>query len=200
MDAPDEVFYMNVESESKDNGLPKDDPVMEHIADYIIQTLIREDVNAFNESKLMSDLLVMRLPEVAAPLMYKTVKEAVDRVKKEKTINLIKEIGGITTQRRLHFRSKDQYNSFIMLFFQAIEDHPELLESIGSEEDFEKLMIYCIHEFRETLEKFAVDIAGERTALEHKHKLYIHRRNGPAVDEVPTYADFVAERIGYIAK
>jgi hypothetical protein len=191
---------MNVESESKDNRSPENNPVMEHIADYIIQTLIKEDVNAFTEAKLLSDLLVQRLPEVAIPLMYKTVCNAVERVKKEKTLNLVKEIGGITTQSRLHFRSKDQYNSFIMLYFQVIEEHPELLEPIDSEELFEKLMIYSIHEFREKLASFAVEIATERTALEHKHKLYIHRRNAPAVEEVPTYADYIVDRIDSIIK
>jgi hypothetical protein len=192
---------VNVESENKGYGSPNDNPVIEHIADYIIQTLIKEDVNAFNEAKLLSDLLVQRLPDVAVPLMYKTVLEVVDRMGKEKTLNLMKEIGGITTQRRLHFRSTDQYNSFIMLFFQAIEDHSELLEPIESEEDFEKLMIYCIHEFREKLDNFSSQIASEKIALEHKHKLYIHRRNAPAVEEdIPTYADLVAERIDDIVK
>ncbi len=188
---------MNVDSETNNNS-PKDNPIFDHIADYIIQTLIKEDVNAFAEAKLLHDLLTSRLPEVAMRLMHKVVAQASERAGKDKSIDLVKEIGGINTQKRMHFRSADQYNSFIWLFFQVVEEQPELLEPVDSEEMFEKLMIYCIHDFREQLEEFAVRIAKDRTDLEHKHKLYIHRRNAQA-EEVPTYADFIAERIDDLA-
>jgi len=186
---------VNVESESKNNNSQVSDPVFEHIADYIIQTLIKEDVNAFAEAKLLHELLVYKLPMVAVPLMHKTVSDASKKLKKE-DIDLMKEIGGITTQKRVHFRSQHQYNAFIAMFFQIVEEYPELLEPVDSEEMFEKLMIYCIHDFRQKLEAFATQIASERTALEHKHKLYVHRRKAEASEvEVPTYADFIAERL-----
>jgi hypothetical protein len=187
------VFNVTVESESNNNS-PKDNPIFDHIADFIIQTLIKEDVNAFAEAKLLHELLRSRLPEVAIRLMRTVVTDASEMIKKDKSIDLVKEIGGINTQKRMHFRSADQYNSFIWLFFQVVEGQPEFLEPVDSEEMFEKLMIYCIHEFREKLEEFAVKIAKDRTDLEHKHKLYVHRRNAQAA-EVQTYADFVAERI-----
>jgi hypothetical protein len=188
------VFNVNVESESNNNS-PKDNPIFDHIADFIIQTLIKEDVNAFAEAKLIHELLVIRLPEVAIKLMRNVVTDASEMIKKDKSIDLVKEIGGINTQKRMHFRSTDQYNSFIWLFFQMVEEQPEFLEPVDSEEMFEKLMIYCIHEFRVKLEEFAIQIAKDRTDLEHKHKLYVHRRNAQVTTEVPTYADFVAERI-----
>ncbi len=188
---------MNVESSSKGKKGPKDTVIYEHIADYIIQTLIKEDVNAFAEAKLLCELLVYKLPQVTHRLMQTVVGDASEELKTGSKINLMEEIGGITTQKRIHFRSTDQYNAFIMLFFQAIEEHPELLEPVESEDAFEKLMIHCIHDFRKKLEDFAVEVAKDRTALEHKHKLYIHRRNVES-PEVPTYADFIAERIDAI--
>lgn len=189
---------MNAGSETKDIPSKDSDPIFEHVADYIIQTLIKEDVNAFSEAKLLHELLTFKLHTVAGPLMYRTVSDGVALLKKDRSINLVKEIGGINTQKRLHFRSKDQYNAFIMLFFRAVEEHPELLEPVDDEETFERLMIYCIHEFREKLDGFAMQIARERTTLEHEYKVYIHRRNSDLV-EIPTYADFIAERIDSLA-
>ena len=185
---------MNVETSSKGNDSPKDIAIYEHIADYIIQTLIKEDVNAFMEATLLHELLVYKLPPVVHKLMYMTVSEASENLKKGKEINLMKEIGGITTQKRLHFRSQHQYSAFIALFFKTIEEYPMLLEPVDDEEMFEKFMIHCIHEFRQKLEDFAVEVAGEKAQLEYKNKLYIHRR-GADMEEVPTYADYIAERI-----
>jgi hypothetical protein len=190
---------VNAESSSKGNDTQKN-IIYEHIADYVIQTLIKEDVNAFAEAKLLHELLVYKLPPVAQELMYGIVSSEVESLKKGKDINLMKEIGGINLQKRMHFRSKDQYNSFIALFFDIIEQHPELLDQIDGEEKFERLMIYCIHEFRQKLEDFAVEMAKDRSELEHKHRLYIHRRNPTEVPEVPTYADFIAERIDSIVE
>ncbi len=188
---------MNADISNNDGN--KNAAVYEHIADYIIQVLIKEDVNAFAEAKLVHEILMYKLPPVANELMYRTVRVEAQKLKDGKDINLMKEIGGINMQKRLHFRSKDQYNSFISLFFDVVEQHPGLLEFVDDEEKFERFMIYCIHEFRQKLEDFATEIAQERQKLEHEHKLYIHRRNAD-VPEMPTYADFVAERIESLAE
>ncbi len=184
---------------SKSNGGPMDAAIYEHIADYIIQALIKEDVNAFSEAKLLSELLVYKLPSVVHELMYRTISAEAEKLKKEGDINLVKEIGGITTQKRMHFRSQDQYNSFVALFFDVVEKHPGLLEHIDDEEKFERFMIYCIHEFRQKLDDFAVEITQERSKLEREHKLYIHHKNMADAPEIPTYADYIAERIESLA-
>lgn len=173
--------------------------VYEHIADYVIQALIKEDVNAFAEAKLLSELLAYKLPAVVHGLMYRTVAAEAEKLKNGGDINLIREIGGITTQKRLHFRSQDQYNSFVALFFDVVEPYPGLLAHVDDEEKFERFMIYCIHEFRQKLEDFAVAIVQERTALEQKNRLYIHRRTSAEIPEIPMYADFIAERIDSLA-
>jgi hypothetical protein len=170
------------------------DTVLVHIADYIIQVLIKEDVNAFAECNLLHELLMHKLPSVAAPLMQKKVSEVSRQLGEGKNINLIKAAGGVTTAKRISFRSNAQYSAFVQLFFQVVEEHPELLEPIDGEEIFEQFMIYCIYKFKEELEKFAGEIAEEKTALEHKHKIYVHRR-GIEPEDVPTYADFIAERL-----
>jgi hypothetical protein len=185
---------MNAESSSKGNDSPKDNAIYEHIADYIIQTLIKEDVNAFIEASLLHELLVYKLPPVVHKLMYRAVSEASESLEKGKDINLLKEIGGINTQKRLHFRSQQQYSAFIAMFFKIVEEYPGLLEPVGNEDEFEKFMIHCIHEFRQKLEDFAVEIAGEKSQLEYKNRLYVHRR-GSSMEDVPTYADYIAERI-----
>ncbi len=189
-----EVREVNVETGSKGGEGPMDSAIYEHIADYIIQTLIKEDVNAFNEATLLHELLVYKLPPIMHRLMYETVSEASDGLKKGSRIDLMKEIGGITTQKRLHFRSQHQYSAFTALFFKTIEDHPMLLEPVDSEEAFEGFMIHCIHEFRQKLDDFAISIAKEKAELDYKYKLYIHRR-GAEMEDVPTYADYIAERI-----
>ena len=185
---------MNVETSDKGNDSPMDNAIYEHIADYIIQTLIKEDVNAFMEATLLHELLVYKLPPVVHKLMHATVSEASENLKKGKDINLIKEIGGITTQKRMHFRSQHQYGAFIALFFGIVEEYPALLEPVDDEEMFEIFMIHCIHEFRQKLEDFAVEVAGEKAQLEYKRRLYIQRKNAD-MSEVPTYADYIAERI-----
>ncbi len=185
---------MNVDTSSKGDDSPENNAIYEHIADYIIQTLIKEDVNAFMEATLLHELLVYKLPPVVHKLMYTTVSEASELLKKGEEINLLKEIGGITTQKRLHFRSQHQYGAFIALYIRTVEEHPMLLERIANEEMFEKFMIHCIHGFRQKLEGFAVEVAGEKAQLEYENKLYIHRK-GTDMSEVPTYADYIAERI-----
>lgn len=189
---------MNVDT-SKSNDSPKNTAIYEHIADYIIQTLIKEDVNAFAEAKLLHELLVYKLPAVVHELMYRTVSAESEKLKSGEDINLLKEIGGITTQKRMHFRSTDQYNSFVALFFDVLDQHPGLLEHVDDEEKFEKFMIYCIYEFRQKLEDFAIEIAAEHSKLEQENKLYIHRKNTEIV-EIPTYADFIAERLDSLAE
>jgi hypothetical protein len=179
-----------------DNG-PGMDPLFVQLADYIIQVLIKEDVNAFAESGLLHDLLMYKLPAVSAPLMLKKIGDVSKQLSEGKNINLIKAAGGVTTAKRISFRSDDQYKAFVALFFQAIEEHPELLMPIDSEETFEQFMIYCIYLFKEALEDFAESIAKEKCELEHKHKIYVHRR-GVEPEEVPTYADFIAERLDSI--
>lgn len=185
---------------SKSNGGPMNAAIYEHIADYIIQAFIKEDVNAFAEAKLLSELLVYKLPSVVHELMYRTVSSEAKKLKKEGDINLVKEIGGITTQKRMHFRSQDQYNSFVALFFDTVEKHPGMLEQVDDEEKFERFMIYCIHEFRQKLEDFACAIVKERSKLERENKLYIHHKNVTDVPEIPTYADYIAERIESLAE
>ncbi|HTX43857.1 MAG TPA: hypothetical protein VMC61_03950 [Methanocella sp.] len=185
---------MNVETGGKGDDSPKDNAIYEHIADYIIQTLIKEDVNAFVEATLLHELLVYKLPPVVHKLMFLTVSEASESLKNGQEINLIKEIGGITTQKRLHFRSQHQYGAFIALYFKIIEEYPEFLEPVDDEEMFERFMIHCIHEFRQRLENFAIEVAGEKAQLDYKNKLYIHRR-GTNPEDIPTYADYIAERI-----
>lgn len=177
---------------------PDENAVFEHIADYIIQTLIKEDVNAFAEATLIHELLVYKLTSVAQPLMCRTISETSDRLKTRKDVNLIKEYGGINQQKRISFRSTDQYNAFVMLFFNTVEEHPELLEPVDGEETFEKFMIHCIHDFRERLDGFAKDIAKDKTDNDYKNKLYIKRLNAD-LEEAPTYADYIAERIDSIA-
>ncbi len=176
----------------------KDKAVYGHIADYIIQTLIREDVNAFAEAKLLSELLAYKLPGVAERLMKAAVSGASEMLKRGEKFNLEKEIGGITSQKRLYFRSRDQYNAFVVLFFNVVEKYPEMLEHVDGEAEFERFMIYCINGFRQKLDDFATSIASERAELEYKNKLYIHRKN-VEVPEVPTYADYIAERIDGLA-
>jgi hypothetical protein len=174
--------------------------IYEHIADYIIQAFIKEDVNAFAEAKLLSELLVYKLPSVVHEMMYRTVSSEAKKLKKGDDINLVKEIGGITTQKRMHFRSQEQYNSFVALFFDTVEKHPGMLEQVDDEEKFERFMIYCIHEFRQKLDAFAGTIVKERSKLERENKLYIHHKNMTDVPEIPTYADYIAERIESLAE
>ena len=75
---------MNVETGGKGDDSPKDNAIYEHIADYIIQTLIKEDVNAFVEATLLHELLVYKLPPVVHKLMFLTVSEASESLKNGK--------------------------------------------------------------------------------------------------------------------
>jgi hypothetical protein len=190
---------MKADSSSNDKNNATNFAIYGHVADYIIQTLIKEDVNAFSEAKYIQELLVIKLPPITKKLMYVTASDIAARLKDGKSINLLKDIGGITTQKRMHFRSKDQYNAFIVLFFKTMEEHPELLASIDSEENFEKLMIECIHEFRQKLDDFAVAVAAKKCELDHKHRTYIHHRNAE-ITEVPTYSDFIAGNIDLLVE
>jgi hypothetical protein len=190
---------MKADTTSKDNNNTTNVAIYEHVADYFIQTLIKEDVNAFPEAKFLQEILVMKLPPVAQKLMYMTARDVTEMLKDGKSINLLRDIGGINTQKRMHFRSKDQYNAFIALFFNALEEHPELLASVDSEENFEKLMIECIHEFRQKLDDFAIAMAAKRSQLEQKHKAYIHHRNAE-IPDLPNYSDFVAGNIDLLVE
>lgn len=191
---------MKADTSAKGNDSPENIAIYEHLADYVIQTLIKEDVNAFIEATLLHQLLVYKLPAIAPKLMYRTIQAEVEGLKKGKDLNLMKEIGGINMQKRMHFRSEDQSNSFTMLFFDVVEQHPRLLEPVDGEEMFEKFMIYCIYVFRQKLEDFAIKMAKDHCELEHKHKLYIHRRGVTDIPEVPTYADYIADRIDDLVK
>lgn len=191
---------MAEENSSNESTPTKDSIILGHIAHYVLQALIKEDVNAFAESELLQELLTYKLSEVAYPLMYNTISEVAEEIEQKKSLDLIKRAGGITQAKRISFRTEDQYNSFVALFFKVAEDHPELVECCDSEESFEKFMIFCIYEFRGKLDNFVAEIAREKTDLEYKKNLYHSRRkNIEAVLEVPSYADYIAERIDSLA-
>jgi hypothetical protein len=174
----------------------KSDPVLDNIASFIIELFIKEDVNSFAEADLMHDLLVYKLDTVAAPVMENTVRKVGNELKSSKKVDLKKVIGGINQQKRIMFRSAGQYNAFISLFFRAVENKPELTDFIDDEASFENFMILCINEYREMLEDFVARIVEDRLALERKKKLYANRNRADiAWEDVPTYADYVAERM-----
>ncbi|OPY28052.1 MAG: hypothetical protein A4E28_01741 [Methanocella sp. PtaU1.Bin125] len=176
---------------------PKDNAVLGHLASYITELFINEDVNAFVEADLLQDLLVYRLDGIAKPVMEHTIYKMGEELKKSGKIDLKKRVGGINQQKRIMFRTEDQYNAMISLFFEAVEDRPELVDFIDDETSFENFMIYCINDFREQWERFVSDIVQEKLGLERKFGLYANRnRADPAWDKVPTYADYVDERIG----
>jgi hypothetical protein len=181
--------------------VPGGNPVLDHLATYITELFINGDVNAFVEADLMQQLLVYRLGDVAKPMMQHTVKMVGDELKKAGKLDLKKRVGGINQQKRIMFRTEDQYNALIALFFQVIDDKPELVSFIDDETSFENFMIYCINEYREQWERFVNDILQERLGLERKHGLYANRnRAEEAWDKVPTYADYIDERIEAMAK
>jgi hypothetical protein len=178
----------------------KSDPVLDNVATFIIELFIKEDVNAFAEADLLHDLLVYKLDTAALPIMEKTVGAMGEELKASRTLDLKKRIGGITQQKRVMFRSTDQYNSLVALFFQAIEEKPELVDFLEDESSFENFMILCINDYREVWERFVKEIVEARTALERKKKLYANRnRADDAWEDVPTYADYVAERVDVLA-
>jgi len=178
----------------------KSNPVLDNIASFIIETFIKEDVNSFMEADLMHDLLVYKLDTVAGPVMDNTVRKVGDELKASRTVDLKKLIGGINQQKRIMFRTNNQYNALVIMFFQAIEDKPELVDFIDNESSFENFMILCINDYREAWEDFVKGIVEERIALERKNKLYANRnRADEAWENVPTYADYIAERIDDMA-
>jgi hypothetical protein len=174
----------------------KADPVLDNVATFIIELFIKEDVNSFMEADLLHDLLVYKLDTSALPIMEKTVRAMGDELKASKTLDLKTRIGGLTQQKRVLFRTNDQYNALVTLFFQTIEAKPELVDFLDDESSFENFMILCINDYREVWERFVKEIVDARMALERKKKLYANRnRADDAWEDVPTYADYVAERV-----
>jgi hypothetical protein len=183
-----------------ENVVPGGNPVLDHLAAYITELFIGGDVNAFVEADLLHDLLVYKLNDVAKPMMQHTVKTVRAELKKAGKLDLKKRVGGINQQKRIMFRTEDQYNALIALFFEAVEERPELIESIADETSFENFMIYCINEYREQWERFVNGILEDRLGLERKLGLYANRnRADPDWEKVPTYADLVDERIEAMA-
>jgi hypothetical protein len=180
--------------------LVKSDPVLDNVATFIIELFIKEDVNSFAEADLLHDLLVYKLDTSALPIMEKTVRSMGDELKASKTLDLKKRIGGLTQQKRVLFRTNNQYNAFVALFFQTVEKCPELVNFLDDESSFENFMILCINDYREVWERFVSEIVADRMALERKKKLYANRnRADDAWEDVPTYADYVAERLAQLA-
>jgi DNA-binding transcriptional ArsR family regulator len=179
---------------------PEGNIVLDHLAAFITEQFINEDVNAFAEANLMHELLVYKLNEVAKPMMQQTVEKAGKELKKAGKIDLKKRVSGINQQKRIMFRNEDQYNALISLFFDAVEEKPELVGFIDDETSFENFMIYCINDYRDQWEQFVNDIIQDRLGLERKYKLYANRnRADPVWEKVPTYADYIADRIDDMA-
>jgi len=179
---------------------PKENAVLGHLAGYITELFINGDVNAFVEADLLQDLLVYKLDGVAKPMMQRTIQKIGKELKKAGKLDLKTRISGINQQKRIMFRTEDQYNALIALFFEAVEDRPELVNFIDDENSFENFMIYCINDYREQWERFVSEIVQERLGLERKLGLYANRnRADEAWDKVPTYADYVNERIEAMA-
>ncbi len=173
---------------------------MEYIAEYIVNVFVKDDVNAFTESTLMHELLTYKLNEVAKPLMIDTISKIASELHSKKLLDLKKRVGGITQVKKIAFRNDNQYNAFVVLFFDCIEDKPELVDFIKQEQDFENFMLYCIYDFRELWDNFASEIVQERLALERKNGLHAYRSSKTeALQELPTYADFIAEKIDQLA-
>ncbi len=187
-------------AKERETVVPGGNPVLDHLATFITELFIGGDVNAFVEADLLHDLLVYKLNDVAKPMMQHTVEKVNAELKKSGKLDLKKKVGGINQQKRIMFRTEDQYNAMIALFFEAIEDRPELVESIADETSFENFMIYCINEYREQWERFVSGILEDRLGLERKLGLYANRnRADEAWDKVPTYADYVDERVEAMA-
>jgi hypothetical protein len=186
--------------ETIDEETPVETLIYEHIADYIVQNFIKDDVNAFTESTLMHELLAYKLNEVAKPLMVDTIAKVASELKAKKQLDLKKRVGGITQVKKIAFRNDDQYNAFVTLFFKAVEEQPELVEFIKNEQDFENFMLYCIYEYRDLWDNFATQIVEDRLALERKKGLHAYRSSKvEELQQIPTYADFIAERIDQVA-
>jgi hypothetical protein len=178
----------------------KSDPVLDNLASFIIEIFIKEDVNSFVEADLLHDLLVYKLDTCARPIMEKTIQALGEELKASRSLDLKKRIGGITQQKRVQFRTADQYNAMIAVFFQAVEEKPELAEFMDDEQSFENFMILCINDYREVWERFVKAIVEEKLSLERKSKLYANRnRMDDAWENVPTYADYVAGRLDALA-
>jgi hypothetical protein len=178
----------------------KSDPVLDNLASYIIEIFIKEDVNAFVEADLLHDLFVYKLDTEAAPIMEKIVRKMGEELKASGMLDLRKRIGGITQQKHVQFRNIDQYNAMIAIFFQAVDEKPEIVDILDDEQSFENFMILCINDYRKFWESFVKEIVEERTALERKSKLYANRNRADAAwEEVPTYADSVAARLDSLA-
>jgi hypothetical protein len=179
---------------------PKENAVLGQLAGYITDLFINADVNAFVEADLLQDLLVYKLDDVAKLMMQHTVQKIGKELKKSGKLDLKQRVGGITQQKRIMFRNESQYNALISLFFEVVDDKPELVDFIDDETSFENFMIYCINDYREQWEMFVSEIVQERLELERKLGLYANRnRADEAWDKVPTYADYIDERVGAMA-
>lgn len=179
---------------------PTENLIYEHIADYIVHNFIKDDVNAFTESTLMHELLAYKLKEVGKPLMIDTINKVATELKAKKQLDLKKRVGGITQVKKITFRSDDQYNAFVALFFEAVEEQMELVEFIKNEQDFENFMLYCIYEYRNLWDNFATEIVEDRLALERKKGLHAYRSSKvEELQQIPTYADYIADRIDQVA-
>ncbi len=132
----------------------KSDPVLDNLASYIIEIFIKEDVNAFVEADLLHDLLVYKLDTDAAPIMDKIVRKMGEELKASGMLDLRKRIGGITQQKHVQFRNSDQYNAMIAIFFQAVDEKPEIVDILDDEQSFENFMILCINDYRKFWESF----------------------------------------------
>jgi|AGTN01.3.fsa_nt_gi hypothetical protein len=178
----------------------KSNPVLDNIASFVVEMFIKEDVNSFAEADLMHELLVYKLDTVAVSVMENNVRKVGAELKASRKIDLKRLIGGINQQKRIMFRTADQYNALVALFFEAVENRPELVDFIDDEASFENFMILCINEYREVWEHFVSGIIEDRMALERKKKLYANRnRSDDAWEGVPTYADYIAERVDGLA-
>lgn len=174
--------------------------IYEHMAEYIVQVFIKDDVNAFTESTLMHELLAYKLKDIAKPLMIDMIAKVASELNAKKQLDLKKRVGGITQVKKIAFRNDDQYNAFVALFFEAVEEQPEPVEFIKTEQDFENFMLYCIYEYRDLWDNFATQIVEDRLALERQKGLHAYRSSKTEVlQEIPTYADFIAERIDQVA-
>jgi hypothetical protein len=126
------------------------------------------------------------------------MSNVIDRVSdgaKDNTItSSFQKISGITKAKRIFFRSDDQYNAFVAVFFKVLDDHPEKMAFCRDEETFEKFMIVCIYEFREKIDEFVKEITQEKIDFEYKNRLYAARRYNEARNDIPSYADYIDER------
>jgi hypothetical protein len=177
----------------------KVDPVIGQIAEYVVDGLIKADINAYPEAGLLYQVLTYKLDGIAKPLMVDIVNSVSHEVSQGNNLNLIQKVGGITQAKRISFRTKDQYKAFMTLFFEAAEEDTDTTMFCKDEETLEKFMLYCIYGMMEKLDTFVKSIAEERMELERKEKFYIARVKATDDKELPSYTDYVVARIGTLS-